>query len=477
MKNNNVVSILSPIGALKRKVLSRLSPRLTREEEASIRTHFLPYDIKLVKAAIVLSLVPQAFMIFNDWHFFGPSPRFYMVASYRALMVIFSLFFLILLRRVKRIVTFDRFMVIWQGLVIFSLLAVNLTRPPEYKMYIAMDVLVTALIYIVYTGNFFLQAILALMFTAADMWIATFMKGMPVPELRAVFAGFFMANGFGLLMFLMLSSARRKEYLSRQTEIWTAEENRRLEAERYRQSRLELVGTVADSVATDFREALNRSMERLESAGQLAEGQSPEELRLKLSEARSALYRAGAICNHLLAFTRRDNIEKTPVNLEQIIRNAVYVCLDGSGIPFSLHLDFDILPVEGDRKLLQEAFANVLSFIRSGKPKGITVRARNISLAEGSRYGKGEFILTKVEDKGEGLSQACIERLFDPLDPARGDGLSLDMPLAYSILKKHGGGIEVESIPGGGTTFFFYLPAADKPKCETLNSKCETEAK
>jgi signal transduction histidine kinase len=441
-----------------------LPRRLSGDEESRLRAQFLPYDIVQIRLALLLTILPNMLLAFNDHQFLGHSSSFYVLLFFRFVTVLASVAFIIFLGRIKNYMAYDRAVSVWLLLVLITIAAVNLTRPAGYYMHVVIDVLFVLVVYVIFLSRFLIQLALALALSIVDLTILFFVKDIPTAEFRAVTLAFVLANGLGWLILLLINRARRHEFLSHEAEIKALDENRRLEAEHSKQSRLETVGMLADAVAADFKGVLTRTLEHLDSVVKAAEGQSLDEMRLNVSEARSALYRGTAVCNQLLVFTRGDDVEKNIVNLEHVIRNSVYSCLDGTSIPFTLHLDFDICPVEGDRKLLMQAFSNILGFVKKEKPLKIKVRARNIALDAQSRYGAGPFILTQVEDEGQGVDQSRLEHLFDPLDSTPEKNPSLDMPLAYSIVKKHGGGIDIESIPGGGTIFFIYLPAMKSEK-------------
>jgi signal transduction histidine kinase len=237
-------------------------------------------------------------------------------------------------------------------------------------------------------------------------------------------------------------------------------ENQRLEAERNQQSRLESVGILADAVAVDFRTMLSGALDSLDASRKELEVLNTDGARLKLTEAQASLRRGNAINNQLLAFTRGGETRKGTINLELAIRKSVYQCLEGTKIAFILNLDHDLWRTSGDSEHLVHAFSNILGFVRRENPKEIKVRARNIMREVHGFEGAGKYIVTQIEDNGQGIPADRLEHIFDPFYGTRENNLSLDLPVAHSIIKKHGGLIDVETIAGGGNIFYIYLPAA-----------------
>ncbi|MHB8158365.1 MAG: ATP-binding protein, partial [Desulfocucumaceae bacterium] len=68
------------------------------------------------------------------------------------------------------------------------------------------------------------------------------------------------------------------------------------------------------------------------------------------------------------------------------------------------------------------------------------------------------FIIVGVTDTGSGIRPEDIEKLGTPFYTTKSEGTGLGLSITYSIVKDHGGRIEVDSEPGRGTTFKVYLP-------------------
>ena len=78
--------------------------------------------------------------------------------------------------------------------------------------------------------------------------------------------------------------------------------------------------------------------------------------------------------------------------------------------------------------------------------------------------GKGKYVEISVEDCGIGISEQYQQKIFDPYFTTKEKGSGLGLATSYSIIKNHGGVIDVASESGQGTTFYIYLPAVETAK-------------
>ncbi len=112
--------------------------------------------------------------------------------------------------------------------------------------------------------------------------------------------------------------------------------------------------------------------------------------------------------------------------------------------------------VWGSPPQLDQAVAAVLRNARQACPAGpLLVRTRD----------EGAELLVEVQDAGEGIAAPMLPRIFEPFFTTRGGGrtVGLGLTLAYGIVQRHGGRIDVASTVGRGTTVTFRLPAGAQP--------------
>jgi signal transduction histidine kinase len=124
-------------------------------------------------------------------------------------------------------------------------------------------------------------------------------------------------------------------------------------------------------------------------------------------------------------------------------------------------LDLDAPWVRGDRQLLARALANLLSNAIKYSPAGTAVRL-GLACADGG-------VACTVADEGEGIPPEALPRLFEPFQRFATerhpdvDGSGLGLAFVKAAAEKHGGRVAVESVPGRGSRFTLWLPAAEVP--------------
>jgi CheY-like chemotaxis protein/anti-sigma regulatory factor (Ser/Thr protein kinase) len=167
------------------------------------------------------------------------------------------------------------------------------------------------------------------------------------------------------------------------------------------------------------------------------------------------------------------------LDLDQVIRDALAITRPRweekklkAGVPLDLELDLGAVPVVMGRPAeLNEVVTNLILNAIDAMPRGGTLRVR--TRRQGDRH-----VVFLVTDTGIGMTEDVRKRIFDPFFTTKGEeGTGLGLPVSYSIVKRHGGEMRVESRPGGGTTFTVVLPvgmtalAEPSPGVEALGDR------
>ncbi len=192
---------------------------------------------------------------------------------------------------------------------------------------------------------------------------------------------------------------------------------------------------------------------------------NPEKLDDLLVRVRDACHgaeRVATIVRDLRTFARGDDSVRGPVDLREVVEDAVSIAGTTLNHRARIVRDYGDAPlVEGNANRLEQVFLNLLLNAVQALPEDATatheIRVR--------LRGDGERVVAEVEDTGEGIPEALLNRIFEPFFTTKpvGVGTGLGLPICRSIIAAHGGTIEVTSKLGVGTTFRITLPATHTP--------------
>ncbi len=241
----------------------------------------------------------------------------------------------------------------------------------------------------------------------------------------------------------------------------------KLEAQLLQSQKMESIGRLAGGVAHDFNNLLTVIM----GYSSLLYDQIPPEdpLLQNLEQIRSAGKRAEALTRQLLAFSRKQILAPTHLDLNSLVSNLRKMLerLIGEDITLVTTLQPELWPITADPGQIEQVIMNLVVNARDAMPTGgqLTIETRNIQLAENLAQFQldapgGPYVMLVVTDTGHGMDQLTQVHLFEPFfttkEPGKGTGLGL--ATVYGIVKQSGGDISVYSQPGQGATFKILLP-------------------
>ncbi len=240
----------------------------------------------------------------------------------------------------------------------------------------------------------------------------------------------------------------------------------RLESELRQAQKLEAIGTLAGGIAHDF----NNILAAILGYGEMAQKDAPEgsAQRRHIDAAISAGMRAKSLVERILAFSRTGVAERVPVHVESVVEEALELVSASlpAGIVLERQLESSDAAVLGDPTQVHQVVMNLCAnAVQSMKSKGTLRVTLDLMGMGGSRcatsvLSDSNHIRLRVTDTGSGISPALRERIFDPFFTTKeiGVGTGLGLSLVHGIVTDLGGGIEVDSSVGEGSTFTVYLP-------------------
>jgi CheY-like chemotaxis protein len=185
-----------------------------------------------------------------------------------------------------------------------------------------------------------------------------------------------------------------------------------------------------------------------------------------LERAEKALNMSVNLTSQLLTFSKGGKPVKMRISLIPLIENAARFALSGSNSDYRLTLDEGLWHVEADEGQIAQVVQNIVLNAGEAMPDGGTVEisARNVAIPKGSKPilpDGGKYVQTVIKDSGMGINEQYLSRIFDPYFTTKQKGSGLGLATSYSIVRNHGGLIEVTSEAGKGSSFSIYLPASE----------------
>lgn len=259
-------------------------------------------------------------------------------------------------------------------------------------------------------------------------------------------------------------------------------ERRRAEAEsaglgdQLRQAqKMEAVGRLAGGIAHDFNNLLTVLRASLEVASQrLTHDPAADEA---LRDASDAADRAAALTRGLLAFGRKQTLERAPIDAAEITRglDRMLARIAGEKVRIVMDTNWRDSTVLVDRGQIEQVLLNLVINACDAMPHGGTLRlavldgALTAEEARARSVAAGAYVRVLVSDTGTGMDERTKAALFEPFFTTKpvGQGTGLGLAVAHGIVTQHGGVIEVASAPGAGSTFEVWLPRVAQPARST----------
>ena len=286
-----------------------------------------------------------------------------------------------------------------------------------------------------------------------------------------------------------------EERVSARTEQ-LAQANQRLQNEMFERERaedalrhaqkMEAVGQLTGGIAHDFNNMLTGIIGSLDLMQRyIADGRSHEIGRFTEAAVSSA-NRAAALTHRLLAFSRRQSLDRKTLDVNELIHSLEDLIRRTKGDPIGLTLRLaeEVWPISTDVSQLENALLNLVINARDAMPNGgeLLIETANVYLHGNDittlePVKAGDYLMLAVSDNGTGMTPSVRAKAFDPFFTTKpiGQGTGLGLSMIYGFAQQSGGHVSLDSLPDQGTCVRLYLPRLnllepERPVVETLSA-------
>ena len=233
--------------------------------------------------------------------------------------------------------------------------------------------------------------------------------------------------------------------------------------------KMECIGQLAGGVAHDF----NNLLTVIHGHGMLLHDYVTVEGADFLQEIILAAQRGENLTRQLLTFSRRQIIQSTNIDLNDVVRNTEKMLwrLLGGSVDLRVEYGNNLPAIRGDVGMMEQILMNLAINARDAM-NGVgrltihlTSETVGVDRVEKNPAAlPGNYVALEMTDTGSGISPQHIPKIFEPFFTTKeaGKGTGLGLATVYGIVKQHKGFIEVRSTVGVGTTFQIFLPSTGK---------------
>jgi len=232
-------------------------------------------------------------------------------------------------------------------------------------------------------------------------------------------------------------------------------------------SRVAVLGELTGALAHELSQPLTAVLSNAQAANEFLKREplNVAELRAVVDDIIGDNRRAGAVIDRLRTLLRKQSLVLRPVNLNDVVLEVVEFAhseIIARGVTVTSTLAAGAPAVMGDRVQLQQVVLNLL--LNACDAMSATAPSQR-RLALGTT-ADDSFVQLVVADRGIGIPQDRLNRVFEPFVTFRDQGLGLGLAISRSIVTAHNGSIRAENNVDGGATFRCFFPHAAPPAIE-----------
>ena len=257
------------------------------------------------------------------------------------------------------------------------------------------------------------------------------------------------------------------ETLEARVEAEVAERQQAEESLRQAQ-KMEAVGQLTGGIAHDFNNLLTIIIGNIDTVTRRLDASSDPRVKRSLDNALKGAERAAALTQRLLAFSRQQPLEPKAIDVARLLAGMSDLLTRSitEAVAIQILSTPDLWRIEADPHQLENAILNLAVNARDamGGSGALTFAARNVTVGIGKveALAPGDYVAIEVSDTGSGMSPETVAKVFDPFFTTKevGKGTGLGLSMVYGFAQQSGGGVEIASVVGEGTTVRIFLPRA-----------------
>ncbi len=234
----------------------------------------------------------------------------------------------------------------------------------------------------------------------------------------------------------------------------------------FQAQKMDAIGQLTGGIAHDF----NNLLMAIQGSLELMRKRLPDDPRLRalLENALQGARRGSTLTARMLAFARRQELKREPINISELVRGMTDLLQRSIGPSIEIETRFPLGSglVLADANQLEMALLNLVVNARDAMPDGgqIIIGAKKQAVRAGHpKLKPANYICLSVEDSGTGMDEETLSRAAEPFfttkGPGKGTGLGLSM--VHGVTEQFGGCFILKSKQGKGTTAEVWLPVAD----------------
>jgi PAS domain S-box-containing protein len=237
----------------------------------------------------------------------------------------------------------------------------------------------------------------------------------------------------------------------------------RTEEELWKAQKLESLGFLASGIAHDFNNYLMGAQSFLSFIEM--EPDNPDEVKQNVETIKIALNKATVLTRQLITFAKGGNPIKKTINIKDLImENAMFV-MHGQKVKLQYENIIDCT-LEIDPNQISQVLQNILLNAIQAIEKDYGIITINMKIEKNDETNeklnsilpKGEYLKIQIKDNGMGIQPDHLKKVFDPYFTTKKNGTGLGLAISYSIVKRHGGHILIDSEINKGTIVSIFLP-------------------